>query len=359
MSDVETTTARIEVAAPAHAPRAEVGNFELRYALGAAAGELALALLPGMAGAPFAVALGLHFVLISVLSAVLYRRRSTDADLSAPLITLIATSTAGPIGAVLSLVALVWLARPAQPSALLQAWYDRIALSTTVDPETQLSDRVASGRILDTQAPPPQALVATIRNGTLAERQAALGLIARFFHMNYLAALADALRSEVPVIRVQAAAVASRIRPRLAQEVERRMIAAADVLRDRPGSDAAHRSDVALCLHLIRELDQAIASGLLDGPRAKAAAAMAARLSATVDCRALSLVTQEPLKAHARLDAFERHLLAAREFARLRVLRRRRRIAGRGLPLARFAPMPAAAPRTVRCAIAHAPKAGP
>lgn len=326
--------------ATATSPRAQVGPFEVRFALGAAIAEVAIVLLSHLTGVPFAAALALHFAVISALAFALYRRRRSDADLSAPLITLIATSTAGPVGAVLGLAALAWLARPAQPPALLESWYNRIAMSTTVDPQTQLSDRVASGRVIATTAPPPQALAGVIRDGSLVERQAALGLIARFFHMNYLSALADALRSEVPVIRVQAAAVASRIRPRLADEIEERIAAAADLLRRDEQRQTPRDNAIGQRLQLIREFDQAIASGLLDQPVADAAAAIAARLAGSIDCARIALPQAGALDARARLDAFEKHLIDNRDFKRLRLLRRRRRLAGSGLQHARLKAWP-------------------
>ncbi len=337
-----TDSSGTEASSPATAtsPRAQVGPFEVRFALGAAMAEVAIVLLSHLTGVPFAAALALHFAVISVLAFALYRRRRSEADLSAPLITLIATSTAGPVGAVLGLAALVWLARPAQPPALLESWYNRIAMSTTVDPETQLSDRVASGRVIATTAPPPQALAGVIREGSLVERQAALGLIARFFHMNYLSALADALRSEVPVIRVQAAAVASRIRPRLADEIEKRIAAAADLLRRDEQRQTPRSHATGHRLQLIREFDQAIASGLLDQPVADAAAVIAARLASSIDCARIALPGSGALDAHARLDAFEKHLIDNHDFKRLRLLRRRRLLAGSGLQHARIKAWP-------------------
>lgn len=313
--------------------RARVSAFEICHAAAALAAEGGLTLATYLIHLPMTAALVVHLLIVATLAGSLFRRRAETVDLSAPLLTLIATSVAGPLGALVGVLSLAWLARPVAPAPLLQAWYDRIALSTTVDPETELSDRIASGRVLDTSAPPPLALVGIIRTGTLEERQAALGLIARFFHMNYLAALSDALSSDVPVIRVQAAAVAARIRPRLAEETDRRIAEAADLLRDSERPAAHDRS-----LQLVRELDQAIESGLIDKPVADAAAAIAARLTADIDCLALPLRVTATLEDMARLDAFERRLIATRQFARLRILRRRRRLVAHGFHRVRTMP---------------------
>lgn len=319
--------------------RAEVTRFDVMFAAAALAAELLVAIVPLVSAAPMAVALALHLFVVAALAYALYRRRLEDADLSAPLLAMIATSTAGPVGALVGLAALAWLARPALPSALLDAWYNRIALSTTVDPSTQLSERVASGRVIDTSGPLPQALVGIIHHGTLEEQQAALGLVARFFHMNYLAALSDALHSDIPVIRVQAAAVASRIRPRLAQEVNCRLGEAADLLRASQAQDARGKVQ-ARHLQLIRELDLAIASRLLDKPIEDAAAATATHLASSIDCMQLPLPVRNSLEASAVLQALEGHLIASGEFKSLRLLRARGRLASRGLPRSRLRPNP-------------------
>ncbi len=315
-------------------PRAEVGQFDVVFAFAAALAELFVAALPLVSPTPIGFALVAHLIVLAGLGLALYRRRQAEADLSAPVLILIAVSAAGPVGAGLGLIGLAWLYRPAQSSELLSAWYERIALSTRLDCETQLADRVASGRVIDASAPPPQALVGVVRHGTLQERQAALGLIARFFHLNHLAALSDALRSDLPVIRVQAAAVAARIRIQLAHEIERRLERAADMLQE--VSTPGHGASELARLRLIREFDQAIASELLDKPLSEAASAMAARLAAAIDCLTLALHKGQSFEMRAGLEAYEARLIAAGDFKRLRVLRRRRLMAHRGLPFARI-----------------------
>lgn len=325
---------RASSASPSVQHRAEVGQFDFVFAIAAALAELLLAALPILTPTPIAVALVLHLFVMAALGLALYRRRQADADLSAPVLIMIATAAAGPVGASLGLMALAWLSRSAQSSELLSAWYDRIALATNIDPVTQLADRVASGRVIDASAPPPQALVGVVRHGTLEERQAALGLIARFFHLNHLSALSDALRSDVPVIRVQAAAVAARIRTHLAQEIEQRLERAADMLRE--GATEGRRARALARLQLIREFDQAIVSHLLEQPLSDAASAMAARLASSIDARTLGLHDGGSFEMRAGLEAYEARLVAAGQFKRLRLLRRRRRMASRGLPFTRI-----------------------
>lgn len=328
--------------------RAEVGRWEATFAGAALVGELAIVAAATLARFPLALAFAAHFAIIAGLVYAIYLRRGGDADLTAPLFTLIAVSAAGPVGALVSVAALALLRRPVLQSDLLTAWYHRISHSVTVDPQTQLSDRIASGRVMNARAPAPDALIAVVANGTLEQRQAALGLIARFFHPNYLDALAAALKSDVPVIRVQAAAVAARIRPRLAEQVAS-WLATATGLPANAGSGTQPRVDrdeMRRQLALLRDLDAAIRSGLLDAPLASAADRVAARLSAGLDCLRLPLERNEPVDDVARLTAFEQRLITSGEFKRLRLLRARRRLAIHGFARVRRWPGKARVPLT-------------
>lgn len=336
---------RADVADAARPARAEVGGWEIAFAGAALAGELAIIAAIMSARLPLAMGFAAHFLIIAGLVYAIYLRRSAAADLTAPLFTLIAVSAAGPVGALVSVVALALLRRPVLQSDLLSAWYQRISHSIKVDPQTQLSDRIASGRVMNAHAPAPDALVTVISSGTLEQRQAALGLIARFFHPNYLDALAAALKSEVAVIRVQAAAVAARIRPRLADEVTSRLATAAGLLAE-GGAASPTRVDPSRArrqLEIMRDLDASIRSGLLDVPLAKAADRVAARLCGEVDCLGLPLQRNETVDGIARLAAFEQRLIASGEFKRLRQLRTRRRLAQRGFMRVRRWPSPTGA----------------
>jgi hypothetical protein len=309
--------------------RALVTRRDVILALVALAGEAVVLGMSCVPALPVETALLLHLGIVFLVGFLAYRRRAENADLTSSLLVLLLVSVAGPIGALLSLPALAWLRRPAQPSALLAAWYERIAMSTRLDEQTQLSDRVASGRVIDTTAPPPEALRAVIRSGSRDERQSALGLIARFFHPNYLPALCDALKCEEPVIRVQAAAVAARLRPRLADDVARLVSAATDDLHDASmGRAAAAR--LKKRLEMVRHLDAAVSSSLLDKPLQDAADAVARRLAASIDGLSLPLRRRDTPDGMVRLAALEQRLLASAQFAQFRLLRRRRRLAAKG-----------------------------
>ncbi|PPD31183.1 MAG: hypothetical protein CTY20_00050 [Hyphomicrobium sp.] len=242
-----------------------------RLAIGAFLAEVLLAIAHVGFGAGFVVtALG-HLVIVAACSGWLLSVPSgrplggaTAHDMVPGAMVVAATTVAGPIGALFALAIPTFLARPMTPSPLLDAWYQRIAQSGEIDPETRLCDNVSSGRTMDLAAPPPQSFVEVMSHGGLADKQSALGLIARRFHPDYLPALAVALKSPEPVVRVQAAAVAARVRNGLKSRV-RALLDEVDA--------AVVSPQVAACRP---ELAKAVASGLLDASdRVRAEAALA------------------------------------------------------------------------------------
>lgn len=157
----------------------------------------------------------LHGALVAAAAFTVWRQRGVLADVSPYALALISALIAGPAGGLLAVLALLRMERePAHPE-LLTAWYDRIALAGDTDAATDLYNTVAMGRALDTSIAPPQVFDAVMTEGSLADRQTALGLIARQFSPSYAPALRHALVSPEPVIRVQAAAVAVKVRAEL------------------------------------------------------------------------------------------------------------------------------------------------
>ena len=127
---------------------------------------------------------------------------------------------AGPAGAFASLVALAFVDHAGAGPHVLDAWYARLSRASHSDASTELTDRVMAGRVLVRDASPPAEFEDVIAHGTLAERQAALGLMARHFHTDFAPALQAALRSQEPVVRVQAAAVVARVRGDLKSRIK-------------------------------------------------------------------------------------------------------------------------------------------
>lgn len=298
---------------------AEVDFFDVAYVGVATVVEALLLLAAARGGVSFSAALLLHVLTVALLGAAMVVRRRNGRDLTAPLMTLMVVIASGPIGGAVMLPVLLALRRPTVPSALLSDWYQRLSLAHAIEPETRLSERVAASRVIDTGAPPPASFEDVMRRGALDERQRALGLVARNFHPAYLPMLATSLASEEPVIRVQAAAVAARVRQRLATDVARWIGEARQSAEYDTGA-----------LVLIRDLASAATSGLLDRPLEEAARKAASALTERVDVARLVLRQKPGMADEMLLDMLEGRLLAARDFSGLRLLRRRRRLAAKG-----------------------------
>lgn len=290
----------------------------------AAAEAVVLASAPGFAGAVAA-----HVLAVVALGLWLVRRLNGGGDGATASLMLIATAAAGPVGTIGSLVALGLAAgRGASVgSELLDDWYERISHSVAVDPVSRLCEQVSAGRALGLSSEPPASFWAVLDEGRIEQQQAVLGLIARRFDPKFLPLLARALASPVAIVRVQAAAVAARVR----HGVEAR---AAELIGE--ANDDALRADRAVAV--ASELELYAQSGLCDQlVRAEAAArvdALLARHRVTIE-RELWRPDGRGLRGdpvlEGRRELLERYLVRAGEFASLRRLRSRRRVAGLGV----------------------------
>ncbi|NOT69833.1 MAG: hypothetical protein HOP09_00730 [Hyphomicrobium sp.] len=211
------------------------------FALGA---EAVVVLLAFSADVPLAWTIGFHLATVLAVGLILFQDRDLGADLTVAALMFLVIAVAGPAGAFASLAALAFVDHAGAGPEVLQAWYDRLAHARHADASTELTDRVVAGRVLRTQAQAPESFEDVIAHGTLVERQAALGLMARRFHTDFAPALQAALRSEEPVVRVQAAAVVARVRGDLKARIK-----ALTSVRDRRAS--AHRiADAAELMRL-------------------------------------------------------------------------------------------------------------
>ena len=249
-----------------------------------------------------------HVAVLSGLGWTIKRISDAGGNTTGPVILAIAVAATGPIGALGSLIAGVRPGRNRVSPRLLQQWYQRIALSADVDQITRLCDDVASGRHVGLTTPPPQSFVTVLERGTLAERQAALGLMARHIHPAYLPALKAALQSSEPIIRVQAAAVATKIRPELRALVDK-------TVRD----FEAQRIPPTKAFGLATDLEACVACGLLDASDRIRADVMIPRLKALGAEPAPAGGINVAVQASADQDAM---LLQHGRFRELRVARR-------------------------------------
>lgn len=266
------------------------------------------------------VALVLHVLVVGVLAMRCRFVARNGGDAGTPMLQVMAVAIAGPFGALGGLL-IDWLSVQGQEHRdRLQRWYERISLSIDTDDVTKLSDRVVVGRTMDLGGPAPQPFARLIEHGSVGEKQAVLGIVARRFHPHYLSALKLALVSDEPVIRVQAAAVAARVRGSLGEEVERLLA----LLEQKPAA--------AEMLRLAREIDLCVASGLLEekqNVRATAAARVArADALERLQAAARPALAGGPVSAGGALGGaearfvLEDHLLASGRYDEFRRLRR-------------------------------------
>jgi hypothetical protein len=253
-------------------------------------------------------------LLIAMLLAVRHGK-----DIGPHLLLLPAVTFTGPFGA-LGGVFIGRLSRRGRSDVeRLEDWYERLALSTELDPTARLADHVLTGRAIDFSRGLPASIPDLIETGTIAQKQAILGVIARRFHPDYLPGLQAALVAEEPVIRVQAAAVAAKIRGDLPAYIERLLREASDV------SQPPDRIVMTLA-----EARGCVASGLLEAKDRERIERLIDGLLARTMLRVERGGLQQIKTGGTALDAFENQLLLTRRHMEFRRLRKMRTWAARG-----------------------------
>lgn len=290
--------------------------------------ESALLALSAIERIPLPVLILSHLGVVGLLVLILRQHIRSGADGGLALLAVIGILATGPFGALGTLAMPLFARRKPATDALLASWYERIALSSNQDDFTKLSDRVAIGRSANLAAPMPPSFVDLFHSGPIADQQVALGVIARSFHPGYLPVLKVALDSPEPLVRVQAAAVAARIRGQLNTHVVTLFIAAAD-----PTLSLAAAQEV------VAQLRSALASGLLEASVQKSAAGildgLTARIFSKLDARRRRVVvvgrSTPELTDDAVFEEYSAFLLAAGRFDDFRATRLavRRHVRGR------------------------------
>lgn len=297
------------------------------------AASLALIAETGLVGAVAMYPAHLFFALVAhagVVVALLFRARrlsTTQRDGSAAMLLALMVAMAGPFAALGGLL-LGWVARQGPDDVgRLEAWYDRISFSTEVSSTTKLSDRISTGRVADLTGDMPTSFLGVLATGSIHEQQVVLGLIARHFHPDYLPTLQMALVSEEPIIRVQAAAVAAKVRGELSHRTDTLLRAAADPTL--PAEEALRR---------IAEAERCVGSGLMEETDAlRATAVIDVLLAAGAERLDRNPRALRAASADTVLERYEAHLLAQGRYGDFRRLRRDRAWRARGA--ARFRPL--------------------
>ncbi|HRD77812.1 MAG TPA: hypothetical protein PK264_18055, partial [Hyphomicrobiaceae bacterium] len=308
-------------------------------ALMIAAGEAVALAMALASGASFVHVLAIHAVATVALAIWCTFTWRGGGDVAIPVMAFLISLVAGPLGA-LGAGALAWIGRPtgADQPRLLAGWYARIANSITTDPVSQLCEHVAVGRAVDLSEEPPTSFLHTMSSGPLVERQTVLGIVARKFHFDYLPVLRAALDNPEPVIRVQAAAVAARVRGDLKSEMDRLIAAAASPPIDIGGRLAlAAKLDLGIEARLVDQITAQAAGAardtLLDGCDEREVANWCQRARRHRQLPPFDLAAIRAGGQHAELpspqwidaprlvDSFERRLIRAGRYAALRRVR--------------------------------------
>jgi hypothetical protein len=261
--------------------------------------------------------LTLHALLVVVLAAILFWRRRPDQDSTTAVAMLLVIAVAGPAGAAAALTMLLLSWTTNAGPHVIKAWYDRLADARGADPITSIHDQVSAGRQMRASDGVRLDFRTVIKTGTLAEKQAALGLMARRFHPDFSPALSDALRSDEPVVRVQAAAVVARVRGDLRAHIA----ALLDQRAKQPRTGVLPRSVELLAIAGCRFVDAVEAARCREVAERDLQGALAT--SAHVQFEALHASDGVAL-------AIDRHLIQSGRYRDFRVSRRLQAIAAQG-----------------------------
>jgi HEAT repeat protein len=163
--------------------------------------------MSAIASVPIFIALHLA---VLVVPAIFLRMRLRDGgELTVPVLLLVATFAAGPVGALgcAAMALALWRQNPSPTR--LQDWYDYIAGVVARTRLTRIYDELASGRLPSDPTAKVPRFGPILEGASVEQQQRVLGVIGRRYHAEFRPVLRKALRNSNGFIRAQAAAVAS------------------------------------------------------------------------------------------------------------------------------------------------------
>jgi hypothetical protein len=149
-------------------------------------------------------------------------------DLAPHLLAISLATIAGPVGLIAGLVLCGAARRTGAPNLLADRWSAWASGDLTLDAGAQLAERIESGRALRLSHPQRGQVPQIMNAGSFAEKQWLLGIVAQKFHVDFKPTLDAALRDIDPGLRVQAAAIRSRLNDRAKSELRELLEIAAD-----------------------------------------------------------------------------------------------------------------------------------
>jgi hypothetical protein len=204
----ELAAPRLGQAGPGE-PALDVRPADVLVALTTSAASLAVLVygMSAIASAPIFIVL--HLAVLVVPAAFLRMRMREGGELTVPVLLLVATFAAGPVGALGCALMALALRRHKPSPARLQDWYDYIAGVVARTRLTRIYDELVSGRLPSDPAAKVPRFGPILEGASVEEQQRVLGVIGRRYHAEFRPVLRKALRNSNGFIRAQAAAVAS------------------------------------------------------------------------------------------------------------------------------------------------------
>lgn len=227
-----------------------------------------------------------HCGIMLAVTLVLDQRERAGMDSRVLAVAVVTTAVSGPIGAAFSALLGVYLRLRKLNTELLANWYDRIAGHAELDPVEELYERIQAGRTLNPHVDARARFGAILRSGPLDEKQRVLSIITQKYHPGFAGLLQLALRNEDPPIRVQAAAVAARLKENERLKVRQAVTDAENLSPD----------DVSRRLDIVGRIAGSLAMELLDEQDAASARTLAKEV-----CRDLTTRQPDDTRAHLQL----------------------------------------------------------
>ena len=229
--------------------------------------------LTGLAeGVSLPTMLLIHCGIMLGVTLVLDQRERNRLDSRVLAVAVVTTAVSGPIGAALSALLGIYLRYRKLETELLANWYDRISGHKDQDSVLELHERIQAGRTINPFVDARARFAAILRSGPLDEKQRVLSVITQKYHPGFGDLLHLALHNHDPPIRVQAAAVAARLK-----ENERIKIRSSMA-----GAEAVSWQAFEQRLDIVDKMIASLDTGLLDDQDAAAGRTLAGHICTEV-----------------------------------------------------------------------------
>ena len=200
----------------------------------------------------FSLLLAAHGLLILTLVHAAWRYPINATTQSEMIIATTFFAVFGPAGGLAVILIDLIVRHHKAPQDELYRWYKKLAAEADNEPSSMVFDEISNGRSVAVSPEFPPSFQSVMEMGQLSNQRWILGKAASDYHSDYRSLLFDALRSPIPAIRVQAAAIVNGLRTAFRKTIN------ADL------DELEHNTDIAEAIDpSISVLDQ-LGSGLLE-----------------------------------------------------------------------------------------------